>query len=683
MVDIRVKDLNESVVPGADYYVLTDSATDGVKKVKTTNIVSPTGIGAATAAQGSRADTAVQPGDLSLVAKSGSYNDLSGKPSLGALAAKNSAAISDISAIGAPSASTALFGDGTWRTPLGSGDMVKSSYDPRNVNADAFNSANHSFIHSFTGAVSRPALLKMREVWSVRDAGAIGDGLADDSAAFQKLANEGIRVLVPDGNFRIVTPVTLTNGSIFEGYGANRSKIVAATAGQHLFEGVDCGKLSFSGLGLSGYGASSTLPLVGVGGQGQSTTGLASFVRCADVRIIDCELSGFYSGATNLYCDRVWIERTYVHNWYVYGALASTSRQWWIDRNVFKDCDQTGASNAYACSATGADYTNADMVRSGSFSFNHVENVASWDGFMSHAARNLRLVGNRMKNVRMGFDISHYDTTDGIIIALNDIEGPATDAWAGAAAASGAIKFSTDYASRQPTSGDVIIANNRANNFFNLSGLTPSGTSDVIEIMDVDRASVQGNIIANCGAQTGIAGIGVYGTNKVVSLRGNILDGKFSAGGIRTNGATIGDLIIDGNSITQTVSSDIGVYVDSGSLIQNLAIGSNPTNSTSPVLISGTVSTKYSGAGHPLSAIASYGGGTFAAGTSSGPGTLTVAGAAMGDLFTASYSADLQGMTLNVWQTSAGSFTYKFVNGTSGSVTLSAGTVRVRVLKGA
>lgn len=50
MADIRVKDLTEAAVPGADYFLLTDSATDGVKKVKTKNIVKPSDIGAASLA---------------------------------------------------------------------------------------------------------------------------------------------------------------------------------------------------------------------------------------------------------------------------------------------------------------------------------------------------------------------------------------------------------------------------------------------------------------------------------------------------------------------------------------------------------------------------------------------------------------------------------------------------------
>ena len=44
--------------------------------------ITPGSIGAATAAQGALADTAVQPGDLATVATSGAYADLSGTPSI-------------------------------------------------------------------------------------------------------------------------------------------------------------------------------------------------------------------------------------------------------------------------------------------------------------------------------------------------------------------------------------------------------------------------------------------------------------------------------------------------------------------------------------------------------------------------------------------------------------------------
>lgn len=51
--------------------------------------LTPGDIGAATAAQGSLADSAVQPGDLSTVATTGAYGDLSGTPTLGTAAAQD------------------------------------------------------------------------------------------------------------------------------------------------------------------------------------------------------------------------------------------------------------------------------------------------------------------------------------------------------------------------------------------------------------------------------------------------------------------------------------------------------------------------------------------------------------------------------------------------------------------
>ena len=51
------------------------------------DLPSPADIGAATSAQGAKADSAVQPGDLSTVATTGAYADLSGKPAIPSVAA--------------------------------------------------------------------------------------------------------------------------------------------------------------------------------------------------------------------------------------------------------------------------------------------------------------------------------------------------------------------------------------------------------------------------------------------------------------------------------------------------------------------------------------------------------------------------------------------------------------------
>jgi hypothetical protein len=59
---------------------------------------------------------------LATVATTGVYNDLTGKPTLGALAAKNTISVpTDITAGGTASNTTYLRGDGTWATPAGGG----------------------------------------------------------------------------------------------------------------------------------------------------------------------------------------------------------------------------------------------------------------------------------------------------------------------------------------------------------------------------------------------------------------------------------------------------------------------------------------------------------------------------------------------------------------------------------
>jgi len=68
--------------------LLTPAAPVQSVNGKTGNVVlSAADVGAATAAQGDLADSAVQPGDLAAVATSGAYSDLSGRPTLGTAAA--------------------------------------------------------------------------------------------------------------------------------------------------------------------------------------------------------------------------------------------------------------------------------------------------------------------------------------------------------------------------------------------------------------------------------------------------------------------------------------------------------------------------------------------------------------------------------------------------------------------
>jgi hypothetical protein len=59
--------------------------------------------------------------------------------------------------------------------------------------------------------------------------------------------------------------------------------------------------------------------------------------------------------------------------------------------------------------------------------------------------------------------------------------------------------------------------------------------------------------------------------------------------------------------------------------------------------------------------------------------TVTVAGAALGDFARASFSLDLQGITLTAWVSAADTVSVRFQNGTTAAVDLASGMLRVRV----
>jgi hypothetical protein len=67
--------------------------------------------------------------------------------------------------------------------------------------SDRFSSAQISFLQTGSGAVVRTAQSKMRDVVSVKDFGAVGDGVADDTVAFNAALATGKQVYAPDGTY--------------------------------------------------------------------------------------------------------------------------------------------------------------------------------------------------------------------------------------------------------------------------------------------------------------------------------------------------------------------------------------------------------------------------------------------------------------------------------------------------
>jgi hypothetical protein len=68
-----------------------------------------------------------------------------------------------------------------------------------------------------TGAVARSAQAKMRDTVSVKDFGAVGDGVADDTAAIQAAINTNKEVFVPNGTYLITSALAMASGQTLRG----------------------------------------------------------------------------------------------------------------------------------------------------------------------------------------------------------------------------------------------------------------------------------------------------------------------------------------------------------------------------------------------------------------------------------------------------------------------------------
>ena len=81
-------------------------------------------------------------------------------------------------------------------------------------------SANVSYLANYTGSVTRTGNNKWSDIVSVGDFGAVGNGIANDTAAIQAAINTGKRVYVPTGTYRLSTALVFnTPGQMMSGDG--------------------------------------------------------------------------------------------------------------------------------------------------------------------------------------------------------------------------------------------------------------------------------------------------------------------------------------------------------------------------------------------------------------------------------------------------------------------------------
>jgi hypothetical protein len=187
--------------------------------------------------------------------------------------------------------------------------------------------------------------------------------------------------------------------------------------------------------------------------------------------------------------------------------------------------------------------------------------------------------------------------------------------------------------------------------------------------LDANGFRFAGNVIDMNGGTTSFGLITEPGCNNGVVIGNTVIDAISEA--YRLAGSTAGAILADGNIVDgRTVTTAIGFGVTGTS--PNVQIGSGNQ-------FLGTVTTRFSGTP------GLWGSATFnPADLVDGAGettTVAVVGAALGDFAEASFSLDLQGITLTAWVSATDVVSVRFQNETTGSVNLASGTLRARVRK--
>lgn len=387
-----------------------------------------------------------------------------------------------------------------------------------------------TFIQAGTGATPRSGQDKMRECVSVKDFGAVGDGVADDTDAFVLAAASGLPLDLRGATYLIstATVIALTapmfNGSITVGHTGSINQFTLGGSGSYVRDVEFIGGATVTAIALvvlstaTNFDVSnntfSTFKNGGIAAQAGSLYGTIS-----NNKLIACSAES--SGAQ-------------------YGAINSNASKTTISGNIITNGSQTGIS---CFAVTDVAISNNTIIG---------DNVTVSGGIiLDGQSVRVSITGNSISNVNVegiqvvGSITGYGDATRAITITGNIIAG---------AAYSGITIYGVDGGAVQQVTitGNVI------------------GKSDLTQwAIQLDRAKdvvVSGNFIT--GYALGIAPINAC-TN--ISIVGNTLVGQSNTA-IK---AWASKSVVSGNVIEGVIATSTGIAANSSTIAGNVIVSGN------------------------------------------------------------------------------------------------------------
>ena len=315
------------------------------------------------------------------------------------------------------------------------------------------------------GAVATTVQAKLRESVSVKDFGAVGDGVANDATYFANAltAATGKELVVPPGTYKLNSGLTVPANTVVTGHGATldfsgAGNIAALTLGSNVtligLKIVGPGNASYNGasVGVKCYGTSNS-PSAPTYVTGPTLIDIEiTLFRNAGVecmfnvvgQITNCKITSCaYAGIQLLSCNRFRVADNYV------GQITPGT-----------------SGNAYGIAVSSGEGTTTEdpIPVFNQIIGNTVEDVTVWTGIDTHGGDSLIVSNNTVFNCKLGIKITDRDVSGvrtvapkNIVVSGNYIND--NGIYTGAAiTVNGAFPSSTtDHATNISVTGNVIL----------------------------------------------------------------------------------------------------------------------------------------------------------------------------------------------------------------------------------
>ena len=349
-------------------------------------------------------------------------------------------------------------------------------------NATEVSAADVNFLQAGTGSVVRTSQAKMRDVVSVKDFGAIGDGIVDDTAAIQFAINAvtaagGGDLYFPEGKYKHSgVTVNWANSPIrFCGTAYNSQ----TGYGSELFYTGSTVALTFEGNGaeFNGY----VVENLRISTSTTANHWAIKFNKCAFPRIEHCYISGFgnasgggiyFTGLNNSVDQTEWVTVKDVYFSNCYNAIYSDNT----------DCNDFTISECFFSGGAGA------AIRGDNGGGAHTFGFQRWN-----------VLDNRFYTGSSVVLIDIKGGARGLVVDGNYFESTLSEAvclYVNGALKSTGIQFSNNNVTREPPSGRGVIEIgycDGVNVFSNTYTPVSTGTRSMLQLVDaaVDNFQVE------------------------------------------------------------------------------------------------------------------------------------------------------------------------------------------------